>query len=357
MQISSKELSVVVQGAVSPLETISCLKSIRKYLPDAQIILSTWKNSDISELNDLYDELLLNDDPGAVIFEIKERKNNNLNRILLSSRNGIKKAQRPYVLKIRTDLVLKNNNVLKLCDNFNVRDKEKSLFKQRIFAYDIFSLKYNKVNGKILPLLFHISDWCYLGLKEDLEEFFNISEVVEPEFSQYFKNHKKNDEDIYSSRLWKMSPEQYFTYSNALKVFKDLKFENYLDINPENIKISEDFIINNFRIFSPKEWGISSLKKQYKRTNMEARNLFSYYSYLTQKKDYKKYCYPELDTKDVEAFEKLYKIKYFEQLRKHFILINSASPVKKIAECFSVFLYSNKLLCTLFKEVVCKKRK
>ena len=52
MQISSKELSVVVQGAVSPLETISCLKSIRKYLPDAQIILSTWKNSDISELND-----------------------------------------------------------------------------------------------------------------------------------------------------------------------------------------------------------------------------------------------------------------------------------------------------------------
>ena len=357
MQITSKDLSVVVQGAVSPLETALCLKSVRKYLPEAQIILSTWNGSDISHFDGLYDEIVLSDDPGAVIFDIKDKKTNSLNRILVSSREGIKVAKKTYVLRIRTDLILKNNNLLKLYDDFEKRNNEKSLFKQRIFAYDIFSLKFNIYKNKTQPLLFHISDWCYLGLREDIEELFNIPEVEEPEFSQYFKKHKKLRDDIYPSRMWKMSPEQYFTYSNALKVFKDLKFENYLDVNSQNIEISEDFIINNFRVFSPKEWGIYSLKKQYKKTNMEARNLFSYYSYLSQKKDYKKYCDNSINIEDVELFEKLYNIKYFEQLRKHFILINSVSPIKKVTELFSVLLYLSKFLYTLFMEVICKKKK
>ena len=357
MQISSKDLSVVVQGAVSSLETSLCLKSVRKYLPEAQIILSTWKGSDVSQYDGLYDELVLSDDPGAVIFDIKDKKTNSLNRILVSSRNGIEKTERPYVLRIRTDLVLKNDNLLRLYDNFKVRNKEKSLFKQRIFAYDIFSLKFNVCKNKTQSLLFHISDWCYFGLQEDIKELFNVAEVKEPEFSEYFKTHQKLSDDIYISRMWKMSPEQYFTYSNALKVFKNLKFENYLDVNAENIKISEDFIINNFRIFAPEEWGIYSLKKQYKRTNMEARNLFSYYSYLTQKKDYKKYCDSSIEIKDVEFFEKLYEIKYFEQLRKHFVLIRVVSPEKKIFEIFSLLLYLFKFLYILFMEVLCKKKK
>lgn len=357
MQILSKDLSVVVQGAVSPSETFLCLKSIRKYLPEAQIILSTWKGSDVFQYDGLYDELVLSDDPGAVIFEVKEQKTNSLNRILVSSRNGIKKAQRPYILRMRSDLILKNDNVLRLYDNFKIRNKEASLFRQRIFAYDIFSLKFNVSKTKNQYLLFHISDWCYFGLKEDIEELFNVPKVEEPEFSQYFKTHKKYSDDIYPSRLWKMSPEQYFTYSNALKIFEKLKFENYLDVNSENIKISEDFIINNFRIFSPKVWGIYSLKKQYKRTNMEARNLFSYYSYLTQKSDYKKYCDFEIDTSDIDFFYKLYNIKYFEQLRKHFVLISSVSLDKKLVELFSLLLYLFKFLYSLFKEIICKKKK
>ena len=112
MQITSKDLSVVVQGAVSPLETALCLKSVRKYLPEAQIILSTWNGSDISHFDGLYDEIVLSDDPGAVIFDIKDKKTNSLNRILVSSREGIKVAKKTYVLRIRTDLILKNNNLL-----------------------------------------------------------------------------------------------------------------------------------------------------------------------------------------------------------------------------------------------------
>ncbi len=355
-QISSKDLSVVIQGAVNPCETIPCLKSIRKYLPEAQIILSTWKNSDVSSYEGLYDVLVLNNDPGAVIFEINGQKVNNLNRILISSRNGIEKAERKYVLRMRSDLVFKNDNVLKLFDDFKIRNTKSSLFKQRIFAYDIFSIKYVSFRKLKQPLLFHVSDWCYLGLRDDLLEFFNIPAVQEPDFSRYFEFHKKNEYDLYPSRLWKMSPEQYFTYSNALKVFKDLKFENYLDVYDENTRISEDFVINNFRVFAPEQWGIYTLKKQYKGTVMRSKNIFEYYSEQEQKKDYKKYCDDSFEIKDVVFWEKLYKIKYFEQLRKHFVLLLFGSPKKKPIELVSTFLYFCKFLFSLCVEVLCLKK-
>ena len=57
-------VTVVVQGYVNKKETGCTIKSVRKYLPGAKIILSTWKNCDVSEID--YDELVLNDDPGAV---------------------------------------------------------------------------------------------------------------------------------------------------------------------------------------------------------------------------------------------------------------------------------------------------
>lgn len=355
ISISSKDLSVVIQGAVNS-ETHSCLSSVRKYLPQAQIILSTWKNSDLSSYEGLYDILVLSEDPGAVVFEIAEQKTNSLNRILISSRNGIEKAERKYVLRMRSDLVLKNDNVLKLFDDFKIRNPKSSLFKQRIFAYDIFSIKYYSFRKSKQPLLFHISDWCYLGLRDDLLEFFNIPAVQEPDFSRYFEFHKKTEYDLYPSRLWKMSPEQYFISSNALKVFNNLKFENYLDVNDENTRISEDFIINNFRVFAPEQWGIYTLKKQYRGTVMRSKNIFEYYSAEEQKKDYQKYCDTSYSIKDVEFLERLYKIKYFQQLRKHSVLLTVCTTKKKMPEFFAVIWYLTKFLFAVSKEVLCSKK-
>ena len=45
--INSKDISVVVQGAIDKENTPKCLESIRKYLPDAEIILSTWEGSEV----------------------------------------------------------------------------------------------------------------------------------------------------------------------------------------------------------------------------------------------------------------------------------------------------------------------
>jgi len=353
--IDSKELSVVVQGAVND-DTIKLLKSIRKFLPKSEVILSTWKGSNIDKFGGLYDILVLSDDPGAVVFDDLENKTNSLNRILISSQNGIARASRKYILRLRSDLVLKNNNVLKLIDDFNIRNKDYSLFKQRILAYENFSIKYGMKNKIKQIMLFHISDWCYLGLKEDLEELFNISLVAEPEFSRYFDTHIKKCSDIFPERQWKMSPEQYFTSSNAKKVCKELSFRDYLDVNDENVNISETFIINNFRVFSPKEWGIVSLKKQYKHVNMICRTPFSYYSRFEQLKDYKKFCHPNIVIKPQRLSDLLWTFPYYENLRKHFWGILYCSPGKKISELISLLYYLLLFIFSLIKEVICKRK-
>ena len=355
-EIKSNEISVIVQGRVEMPATRKCLQSIRKYLPDAEIVLSTWEKSDLTHIKGLYNILALNKDPGAVIFDDKENKQNNLNRIIVSSQNGIKAATRKYVLRLRSDLILKNKNVLKLADNFKVKNPEKSLFKQRIFAYDIFSIKYDIKKRIKQRMLFHISDWCYLGLKEDLEEFFNVPLVKEPDFSRYFELQSKPADDIHTTRLWKMSPEQYFTSVNAVKVFKDLKFNNYLDVTADNIRISEEFIINNFRVFSQKEWGISTLKEEYKTIKMCVHSPFVYYSKAEQLKDYKKYCDNTAEILELDFLQKFYDTKYYESLRKHFLQLIYCKPTKKITELISTISYLFKFIFSAIKECGWKKK-
>ena len=72
-RVATSDISVVVQGAIAgpskdgkAYPTRDCLLSIRRRLPGAEIILSTWKGSDVTGLD--YDQLVLNDDPGAVEF-------------------------------------------------------------------------------------------------------------------------------------------------------------------------------------------------------------------------------------------------------------------------------------------------
>ena len=115
--ISSKDISIVIQGAINPTETPKCISSIRHNLPEAEIILSTWEGSDTSNLD--YDKLVLNQDPGAT--SITKKIKNNMNRQLLSTQNGLKIAEKKYVLKLRSDLILSNTNFLKYFDKFQSR--------------------------------------------------------------------------------------------------------------------------------------------------------------------------------------------------------------------------------------------
>jgi len=345
-RIDSSDVSVVVQGSISDY-TRHCLNSIRKFLPRSEIILSTWTNSNVSGLS--YDVLVQNIDPKATIFSAYN-KYNNLNRILVSSRAGVNAATRKYTLLLRNDLVLKNDNILKIKDVFTKRDKTCSLFHNRIFAYEIFSIKSEIANGYLQKSIFHISDWCRFGLTEDLRELFNIPNVKEPEFSQYMKCHKVDrSTDIFTSRTWKMSPEQYIISENAKKVFHKLKVHSYLDTRPEVLEASEKFIINNFIVKSIPEWGIKIMKDDYKNKRIFSFDYCLEGAYLGKNQfiDYKKYIDPKFVLPFKYTYKDVLKIeKDSVHFRKH--LHSAYFPVRTIlryiGEILSVVFYTVKIV-------------
>ena len=277
--IDYKDITVIVQGAVDKNFTPACLSSIRKYLPGAGIILSTWEGSDVSSLKP--DILLLNKDPGGFADAKKPKFTNNLLRLLVSTQNALKVVNTKYVLKIRTDLFLKSNKFLRYWKDFNVCNEDKKVFENKVITTSFFSKRFLcDKKGKItMPAPFHTSDWFVFGETDDIKRLYMISLPKEPEQSSYFVNKPFNccKIDILNN-AHQYTPEQYITY-NSYKLWAKgdiVKFDDYLDYNNYNIQASEEFIINNFKIFSPQELDFICLKKN---TNKDYYNKWCKYPF------------------------------------------------------------------------------
>lgn len=293
--IDSKDISVVVQGTINEKETPKTLKSIRKYLPKAQIILSCWKDSDICGLD--YDILVLNNDPGAVLVqEVKRRKMfNNMNRQLLSTKEGLKKADRKYVMKLRSDLILTSDKFLNYFDEFQIRGDNYNLFKRKILTSTLFT-RYNIKCGncaKRVDMPFHISDWWFFGLKEDMETYFKDSELVkEPEFTKYFSlDENKNKNNPYGKMKFKFAPEQYFAYSCFNRNFKDIYMEDAADFSDELMEKFRQCLVNNFIVLEFEQSGIYLNKYPYsKNEKFSGDQYIGLYNFYRYENEYKKYC-------------------------------------------------------------------
>ncbi len=171
--IDFRDITVVVQGPVQtfcdrpqePNITTKCLASVRKHLPGSKIILSTWSEQDLTGLD--FDELVISPDPGTNIrnYNLKgEAQKYNNNRQIVSSREGLKKVTTKYALKLRSDNFLTSNNFVKLQQQYTKRSEQDKFLNERVVVGDTFSRKY----AKGFPVAYHISDFFYFGLKEDV---------------------------------------------------------------------------------------------------------------------------------------------------------------------------------------------
>lgn len=331
--INSKDISVIVQGGINQKETPKCLESLRKYLPNAEIILSTWEGSDVSKLD--YDILILNKDPGAVrVTTITDKViYNNMNRQLLSTKEGLKKASRKYSFKLRSDLILTSDKFLEYFDKFQTRCTEYKLFKRKIVTSAIYS-RYKK-NKYHMP--FHVSDWWYLGLTEDLQLYFNKTELVdEPDFTYYFEN--RNQPSPFGKVKHKFSPEQYFAYECFSRNFDDIKMQDAADYDEELLKKSEICFANNFIILEFAQSGIYTNKyKLSKNELMLGDHYLDLYNFYRYEKSYQKYCDNDYKITAKGFFEDDEKLRMaFAKLYKHFYKIteNSTTRFEKIEHIF-----------------------
>ncbi len=290
--INSKDISVIVQGKINSVETPQCLNSIRKYLPEAEIILSTWEEDDVSGLD--YDVLVKSPDPGTAVMPIKRKLfYNNLNRQLLSTQEGLKKANRKYALKLRSDLILTGDKFLEYFDKFPARTNNYNLFRHKVLAdvfYTRFCIRCKKLKNNI-PVPFHVSDWWLFGLREDLITYFaDTSLVKEPGFTDYFTlAENKNKISPYGGATFKFPPEQYFCYSCFARNYNDIHMNDAADISESLTEKSRECIINNFIILGYEQSGIY-LNKYIFSKNKNPHHYIGLYNFYKYESEYKKYC-------------------------------------------------------------------
>ena len=293
--IISKDISVVVQGVVHPEFTSTCLNSVRKHLPEAELILSTWCGSDLKGFD--FDVLVETDDPGGFKDGLAPNFTNNLHRQAISTRNGLKKAIRPYALKIRGDVALQSANFLTFWDNNPQRMDDYALFDHKIICSDYF---FKKTVGRkeIMPVPFHIGDWVQFGLVQDMLRLWDITLPQEPDFTLYFASKsslsvKKNLAGTYNQ----FAPEQYQLITACRMNKINVPMEDCMDYNSKNIEIYEKVVTNNFIIISPHKWAFLPLKEPYhtwyKRNRLPWDLAASLYTEEVLNADYNKYILKE----------------------------------------------------------------
>ena len=275
--INTEDISVVVQGSIDKVNTPICLKSIRKYLPGAEIILSTWEDSNVEGLD--YDILVLNKDPGACLCDKAQKIYNNVNRQILSTKNGLKKATKKYAIKIRSDMKITGTNFLTYFKKFEKRCDECKILKERVIINNLYC-----ANPYETSFLFHISDWIFFGLTDDILNIWDIPLETE-DVALYFKIHNRPVLDIIKTWLFQYIPEQYIWISFLKKNKIDFDFKYYTDINNKNLRLSELSFANNIVILNYEQFGIKFLK--YDPYKWDYKNQYNIYDFLCL---YQKYC-------------------------------------------------------------------
>lgn len=232
--VDSYDVSVVVSGPIlgterNPKEYTerACL-SVRQFLPNAELILSTWENEDVEGIE--YDKLILSHDPGPNI--------GNVNRQICSRKAGIMGANRKYVLAIRSESEIKRLDFMEYLDMFNNHKEEFCFLNHRI----VIPATYPACRGE----LFHIGDWYFFGHKEDLLSFWDLPYMDDNMYN------KTMDDILYN-------PHRYLITA-FVKKFYPLTFLKKNDITSENRMIYESVVAENFVVTGFYEYGIESLK-------------------------------------------------------------------------------------------------
>lgn len=287
-KIGSSDISVVVQGPVisapelAPAAglTARCLESIRRHLPDAEIVLSTWSGSDT--LGMMYDLLVENDDPGSQICHSRVSLYNNVNRQIVSSLAGIKRATRPYTVKVRSDILFTGSGFLEYFGKYPCRCDQMRFLRERVLNCTLYA----KNPRRHFPFPFHPSDWFFFGLREDLLAIWDIPLAQEPEMSRWFETHPRPVPDLFPHLLLRNLPEQYIWIA-FLHKFEDINLAFPWERSPQTVDLSERSFANNLVFLEPHRIGIRSLKHP-----LTLDNWASVYSLAEWERLYRRYCDP-----------------------------------------------------------------
>jgi len=254
--ITDNEISFVVQGALDKRKyknsfvTQEVVNSIRKFYPSSEIILSTWVNQYIEVEN--CDKIVLSEDPGGYL---SNGVHLNVNRQIVSSLNGVRESTRVYSAKLRSDLLVVNDGMLRCLNYLNNNYRRTS---DAVFEGWIACLNLTSINMERHPRALAICDWIYAGKTEDIQSLFDI-QLYPEEYFEFYKEKKCIKDDCSRQRY---NAEQWILFqslANKNDKLKNFFYDGWVD--SEYIKfVHSALLANDICIFNKWQLGVKSTK-------------------------------------------------------------------------------------------------
>ena len=264
-QASDADLSIVFQGPIlgrrgdpeAKRFTKTGLSSARNYFPRSELILSTWEEFGGEEFTeDLdFDELILNRDPGSCLRKDSPPTYHNVNRQIVSTSNGLRRASRPLAIKARSDVEFIHAKLLGFFGRYTLFDERYRVIEARACVSQRTTIN----PSRLFPLAYHVCDWFFFGLKSDLLDLFDIPLFPEPLYTRWYEHRPKPVNDFDPTNYCRYMPEDYL-WSTFLKKHKNIAHEYYSHISSAIIGESERFLANNVVILPDAYLGIKSQK-------------------------------------------------------------------------------------------------
>ena len=218
-----ENLSIIFQGPILEHFTLKAIKTTRDIFPESELILSTYSGYDLSDYLDYVDQIVTIDDPGFdyEVFNFYDHKlRTNTFRMISTSLNGIEKSNKDFVIRLRSDTILLNREILNMYISKAVQGME---FTKKIMVSKIMDETYLDE--------FFIGDWFQMGLRRDLYKLYIAA------YNLALSNQISKEIFILNSRI---VPE-YFLWNSLHKDFHFLGLkENYKFFINNNI-----FLMNN----------------------------------------------------------------------------------------------------------------
>lgn len=259
MPISPHDVSVVVQGPVMGKRddppalrlTAACLESVRKHLPGAEVILSTWRGTDTAGLD--CDQVVLSDDPGPLTYAAGTQ-HANLNRMIVSTRNGLAVAGRRYALKTRTDIAFTGPQILRWGAKYPSDRTGPRVFTSRIVVPTAFSVCPRR---GIEPRLYTLNDWLHFGEREDVASLWACPLARERPPGGPPEGFPTPPGEL---DLTRFNNEQYLWMHRLANSPARVTLARPDEVTAPALRLFEEFVATNLVLVSPRELGIRHLK-------------------------------------------------------------------------------------------------
>ena len=268
--MEKSEITFVVQGPIIIKDDVNlaqvCLESVRRFFPTSKIILSTHQGEPTEGLD--FDECIVNSKylDKVIIENDRDGHIATYNLQLASTFGGIKLVKTPYSIKLRSDMVLLNDNLYWLLRNRpDPSDNGFTLTEELVII-----LNWASVNPtKFLRLLHHPSDQIFAGKTCDLYKIWNCPEYP-LDYMRWFYDHEYPLNAQHGGLLVKYRFEAWLWY-NFIKANTKHPFNNSYEFSPPLLEESEAFMGNNLMIVNLKMAGVISLKNATPRLNSKVK--------------------------------------------------------------------------------------